>query len=244
MNDIVFAGRPQERGEHRHKGWEIICPSSPAVYGAQGVQLKCGSGEAAVIPRRVAHVNDGAELSVVIENALIAPLSPCIISGAAARDIIYACGRVSEYFADGAGRNALVLDGFGGLIVALIGAYCRGNFSPAVKCVLDDIEKGVSDPMFSLENCIRGVPLNYDYVRKLFRREVGQTPLEYLTARRMSLARELLLSGVTNRYSNYTVSQVAEMCGYAEALYFSRVFKKYYGVPPKDYAASVAKNGK
>ena len=36
MNDLVFAGRPQERGEHRHKGWEIICPSSPAVYGAQG----------------------------------------------------------------------------------------------------------------------------------------------------------------------------------------------------------------
>ena len=90
MNDIVFAGRPQERGEHRHKGWEIICPSSPAVYGAQGVQLKCGRGEAAVIPRRVAHVNDGAELSVVIENALIAPLSPCIISGAAARDIMIA----------------------------------------------------------------------------------------------------------------------------------------------------------
>ena len=34
----------------------------------------------------------------------------------------------------------------------------------------------------------------------------------------------------------YNVSEVAEMCGYCEPLYFSRVFKKTYGVSPLSYA--------
>ncbi|MDE7087024.1 MAG: AraC family transcriptional regulator, partial [Clostridia bacterium] len=31
------------------------------------------------------------------------------------------------------------------------------------------------------------------------------------------------------------VSQVAEACGFAEPLYFSRVFKKHFGVAPNDF---------
>ena len=116
------------------------------------------------------------------------------------------------------------------------GTYCGGNaLSPAVKSVLAEIERGLSDPLFSLEGAIRALPLNYDYVRKLFRREVGATPLEYLTSARMERAAAIILSGVQNRYSNYTVAQIAEMCGYLEPLYFSRVFKNYYGLSPSQY---------
>ena len=101
--------------------------------------------------------------------------------------------------------------------------------------MLAEIERGLSDPLFSLEGAIRALPLNYDYVRKLFRREVGATPLEYLTSARMERAAAIILSGVQNRYSNYTVAQIAEMCGYSEPLYFSRVFKNYYGLSPSQY---------
>jgi AraC-like DNA-binding protein len=40
---------------------------------------------------------------------------------------------------------------------------------------------------------------------------------------------------MSNRYSEYTVSQIAEACGYSDPLYFSRVFKKYFGVAPSEY---------
>ena len=93
----------------------------------------------------------------------------------------------------------------------------------------------MSDSSFRLDDAIKTLPLNYDYVRKLFKSETGVTPREYLLNERMKLARELILSGVTNRYSEYTVSQIAEACGFSEPLYFSRVFKKFYGVPPTEY---------
>ena len=38
-----------------------------------------------------------------------------------------------------------------------------------------------------------------------------------------------------NQYSNYSVSQIAEACGYPEPLYFTRVFTAYYGKPPSEF---------
>ena len=237
MNDIVFAGTPTEVGEHRHKGWEIINCSSRGEINAGGRTLAFKRGDVIVIPRQTAHIN-GEGSCVIMENTLIAPGGPCVLSGEGAEDIAWVCRRAWETFEGHSPKRQVLLDGFGALLRSLIAAYCGGNgYSPAVKNVLAEIDRGVSDALFSLENCIKGLPLNYDYVRKLFRREVGLTPLEYLTAKRMSLAREIMLSGVTNRYSNYTVSQIAEMCGFAEPLYFSRVFKKYYGVSPTEYMA-------
>ena len=78
-------------------------------------------------------------------------------------------------------------------------------------------------------------PLNYDYLRRLFKKEVGVSPREYLLNGRMELARGIILGGLSIRYSDYTVSQLAEACGFADPLYFSRVFKKYFGVSPSEY---------
>ncbi|MCX4357084.1 MAG: AraC family transcriptional regulator [Oscillospiraceae bacterium] len=35
------------------------------------------------------------------------------------------------------------------------------------------------------------------------------------------------------------ISQIAYVCGFAEPLYFSRVFKKNFGCSPKNYAAKM-----
>jgi AraC-like DNA-binding protein len=107
--------------------------------------------------------------------------------------------------------------------------------SPIVEKVTYEIEKHISDTTFSLEDYLRSLPLNYDYIRKLFKSETGITPHDYLIQRKMSLAASILQSGISNTYSEYSISQVAESCGYADPLYFSRVFKKYYGVSPSEY---------
>jgi len=63
----------------------------------------------------------------------------------------------------------------------------------------------------------------------LFERYTGMTPNHYLTNFRMKRSRELL------RAQHYTVAQVAELVGYHDSFYFSRVFKKYNGLSPSDY---------
>jgi AraC-like DNA-binding protein len=63
------------------------------------------------------------------------------------------------------------------------------------------------------------------HLTKLFRREKGMSPVRYLQLRRMERARLLLREPLT-------VEEVASSVGYADPLYFSKVFKKWSGVSP------------
>jgi len=71
--------------------------------------------------------------------------------------------------------------------------------------------------------------LNMTYCCDLFRKHLNMTFHEYLTQIRMKKAKELLLSG------EYTITQISGMVGYLDNYYFSRVFKKYFGVAPKAF---------
>lgn len=62
-----------------------------------------------------------------------------------------------------------------------------------------------------------------------FKQYTGFTPLQYIISVRMTNARDLL-SGQSR-----SVSEVAAMVGYEDALYFSRLFKRHTGVTPKAY---------
>ena len=150
--------------------------------------------------------------------------------------ISHAAAQAAYYFNSDMPKRELILSALGELIVGYCAAFAESeNFSPVVKTVRADIERGISDCTYSLEDSLKRLPLNYDYVRKLFKKETGATPHEYLLHERMKLAQGLILGGMSNRYSEYTVSQIAEACGYSDPLYFSRVFKKYFGVAPSEY---------
>lgn len=59
---------------------------------------------------------------------------------------------------------------------------------------------------------------------------VGMTPMEYLTAWRMAVARDLL------RRQDLGIAEVAERVGYASASTFSTAFSRHVGQPPGRYA--------
>jgi len=71
--------------------------------------------------------------------------------------------------------------------------------------------------------------LSYDYFKDLFIAKYGTTPVKYVTMLKIEKAKELLITG------QYTVTQIAEMCGYDNVYYFSNVFKKQTGVSPRNY---------
>ena len=72
--------------------------------------------------------------------------------------------------------------------------------------------------------------VNQNYARDLFVRQVGCTPLQYLTEKRIAYARQLLHS---RRLTNYSIQEIARMCGYPDPYYFSRVFRKTTGLSPR-----------
>ncbi|MGN1217578.1 MAG: response regulator, partial [Phocaeicola sp.] len=61
----------------------------------------------------------------------------------------------------------------------------------------------------------------------------GEPPAELIRNTRMQEAAILL------KTKDYTVSEVSDMLGFADPKYFADTFKKYYGVPPRDYMKSV-----
>ena len=67
------------------------------------------------------------------------------------------------------------------------------------------------------------------YIRKLFQKAYGISPIKYINRLRIERAKELIESGI------YSISEVAQMAGYNDESYFSREFKKATGYAPSEY---------
>lgn len=69
-----------------------------------------------------------------------------------------------------------------------------------------------------------------EYLGKIFKKNIGETPQKYLTKLRMNEAKRLLLSS-----PEMEVQKIGELVGYKNAFYFSRAFKNYTGVQPSEF---------
>ena len=69
--------------------------------------------------------------------------------------------------------------------------------------------------------------------REVFKEATGLSPLDYINRQRIRLACELIEQG------DLSLSQVAELCGFSDRLYFQRIFKKRMTVTPGAYRNKV-----
>lgn len=83
----------------------------------------------------------------------------------------------------------------------------------------------------SLEIVAEYLHISPNYFSKLFSEEAEEGFVDYVTRVRIDSAKELL------KTTQYKVYEVAEMVGYDNTHYFSRLFKKATGISPIDYKA-------
>lgn len=84
----------------------------------------------------------------------------------------------------------------------------------------------------SLDKISKNMYLSPVYISKIFKEETGESPINYLINLRLSKAKELLDDG------HFSIKEVAEKVGYADAYHFSKLFKKHFGYPPSKYVSS------
>ncbi len=85
----------------------------------------------------------------------------------------------------------------------------------------------------SLETISKSIYLSPAYISKVFKEEIGESPINYLIKIRLSKARELLLEG------SHSIKSVAGAVGYDDAYYFSKLYKKYNNISPSKVRSSL-----
>lgn len=78
----------------------------------------------------------------------------------------------------------------------------------------------------SLEDICAHVNLSRSHLSKLFKEQQGISVMEYMESYRLKQARLLL------RTTKYSISEIIDQVGIADVFYFSKLYKKHYGINP------------
>ncbi len=104
-----------------------------------------------------------------------------------------------------------------------------------LKGAIGYIDANFQNEDISLNRVAKEVNISANYLSAVFSQEMGQTFVEYLTAKRMEKARELLCN------SELRSGEIAVAVGYKDPHYFSFLFKKTQGCTPRDYRVGKGK---
>ncbi len=89
---------------------------------------------------------------------------------------------------------------------------------------------------FNVSELAREIGMERSYLYRLFMSREGVSPSEYITDVRMKKALQMMKNGTTQlKFLSYSV-------GYTDPLYFSKLFKKKYGMSPTEFI-KMYKNG-
>lgn len=243
MNTILFVGEHNKTFDvqwHSHSEWELVyCTAGAGTFQFEnGSSIDYREGDVVAIPPDELHTNASTEGFTNIHIRMAEPSFPYRsafrVQDDNERHLRSAFAEAKKYILADIRKKELVLAALGELICSYMIVYRSNNeFSRPVEQIRQLIMDHYSQSDFALDEAIRSMPFHYDYLRKLFKKELGVTPLEYMTGQRMKKA-EIMLTTMWG--SNYSIAEIAQLCGFDDALYFSRVFKKYYGCSPSFFA--------
>lgn len=119
------------------------------------------------------------------------------------------------------------------LLQEMVRAYCRlvqkhtgDSYSPLVRKAVLLIENDLTRDL-GLHAVAKELAVSPAYLSSLFKKETGKTFTEFVTQQRMRYGKYLLET------TKLQVQTVAQHCGIPDVNYFSKCFKKHYGITPR-----------
>jgi two-component system response regulator YesN len=117
---------------------------------------------------------------------------------------------------------------FGRLIEASE-SHRNASIADAARRIKQYIDASFRDPELTLGRIALQVNLSQGYVSSVFGKATGTSVVEYITELRLEEARRVLETGESN------VNEAARAVGYTDPYYFSKRFKKRFGVSPSHF---------
>ena len=103
---------------------------------------------------------------------------------------------------------------------------------PLPLCRALDLIKANLHLEYTLDRLSSECKVGISTLSRLFRHHLNISPMNYIIERRLGYARQLI------KVSKMPLKEIAEMCGYKSESFFSRSFKKKFGMSPSSYRRS------
>jgi|GEM_PF-3197183 len=223
---------------HSHDYYEMVyCTGGSGSFETGHERVTYGEGDLVIIPKGLSHTNTSQDgFSNIYSAVALMPVRPDrlrVIRDNESRDIFRTLDQFYRYFhSDIIGRTA-ILKGLEQIIEAFIDSFSdMERYSNMVEQITKEIIDRFSDSSFSARDALENTGFSIEYARKQFIRERHVSPQIFLRTVRLEHAAKLLAS--RGQYG-LNIAQIAEACGYSDQLYFSRVFRDFYGESPSQY---------
>lgn len=240
---IIYIGKHLKMyqvADHRHDYCELVyCTGGSGTFRSSGGhEVAYGEGELVLIPERMLHCNLSekgfSNLYVALRGIAYNPGRMVKISDSENRDIHHTLLQIFYYFNCAVPNRAGIMTSLTQLLENYLVSFAKiRRNSPYVEQICTEITNNFSDSSFTVRQALAALPLNAEYLRKLFLREKGVSPARYLNDMRLEHARQMLM-----RKDAYglQIGEIAQACGFADPLYFSRAFRHRSGMSPGKYA--------
>lgn len=225
----------QSCGMHRHDCWEIILNLSGCGTETIGeTELPFGPGDLSVCPPGVMHAKRCAPGACWQDMYLgFSDDGFCVSRLRFADDAGQSCLQLFRMLQSAGAPGGACRRALGEALCALVREWDeREPLAPPVERMIRRMTLDYSDPEFSARRAMQGLGYCEDYLRRVFQAATRQTPTEYLTALRVAHARELLSQDAD---ATRPVREIALLCGFYDADYFSRIFRARTGTTPSAY---------
>lgn len=225
-------------GAHIHDMWEIILNlEGSGIMTVGSEDFSFGEGDVVCVPPKVAHTKKADTFFVdtfVNLNGTVFEPDKIIRFHDTDGSVASIISLILSYYHRGERNYLNIADKLTSALEEIVIGKVESapNGSRLTERIAAMMIEHLSEPDFSVTEAMASLGYCEDHARRIFTREKGKTPLEYLTELRIDHAQKLLRE---NHRLHHTVTEVALASGYSDISYFSRVFKKRTGLSPRAY---------
>lgn len=112
--------------------------------------------------------------------------------------------------------------------------YADKKKSNIIAPAISYLKEHIYDCNLKIDTLIQLCGVSGTYFHKIFKANYSVSPQKYILSKRLSHARSVIDNGDFN-----SISEISALVGYNDPLYFSRAFKKKYGISPLHYAEQI-----
>lgn len=256
---VLFAGESQTKPEHRlgPKVYDYFLIhyviSGKGIFSSQGEEYELGAGDSFVIEpeQLISYVSDetdpwhycwiaftGTQAATLVASTGVIPLQP-IIHTKRNRHIPVLFRHIQQALRSKKANAQLKSIGY---LHLLLGEYCETLSASTLAGVVTEAESDrivqqaihylstqYAEPI-TIELMAESLGYNRAYLSRMFKRHTKVTPVTFLLKLRVDKARLLLRERL-----ELTIEQIASSVGFYDPLYFSKQFRRWYGVSPSEY---------